>query len=118
MEFLTALAKESGVTPPTLLQRQLLTGEEEEYYNSFQLLSVGRAWDGQSPRAIPIVEILAFAELLTIRDPDLRNDLLLVIRSLDAKWLDIVRKLVEANRLKQEMKVKSQMRSKGHGRSR
>lgn len=82
-----AIAKETGRLPPALQNRPELPDHLQLYWQAFQVLTLSRPTNGFSVGAIPLSEILAYAELLGIQGLEAREDLVRFIRAMDVAYL-------------------------------
>jgi hypothetical protein len=68
----------------------VLEEESVYWYEIYQLLHLSRAVLFDGPGAIPLSEIAAYCDLMDIREPAEREDLMTMIRRLDSGYLDLV----------------------------
>jgi len=92
--------------PPSLAAKPLLSQFEREYYNHFWFLSQSRHWDANGPMAIGASELQAHLNLNSIHEQSIRSDMLIYIRAMDSKWLELMRGKISDERKKAEAESK------------
>ena len=90
-KFLKTL-QEQGIEPQALRDRPRLTPWVVEYYSAFQTLSASRPVGMGGVGSIPISEMMAYFELVEIRDPDERLTYVTMTQALDSVYLKHVHK--------------------------
>lgn len=91
-EFLQQLAAETGRRPSAIAARPGLREHELPFWDAFQTLHLSRANTGFGPGAIPLGEIVTYAELMQIPTGEEREQLVQIVRAMDAAYLEFVRK--------------------------
>ncbi len=85
------LAQETGKTSSAVETRPELDEVESRYWEAFQLLHGSRAHTGFGPGAIPLSEMVVYADLMELHG-DARLDLIQVIRAMDRVYIEQVSK--------------------------
>jgi hypothetical protein len=57
-------------------------------YTVFRQLSSARVYAEVGPQPIPISEVLAYCEMMRIRDLDMRQAVLQIVQTLDGKFVE------------------------------
>jgi len=81
-----------GETPPALLSRPVPHDDAAPYFEAFHALSPSRNMGFESAGAIPVGEILAYCELIGLKNDDDRRLMLRFVRVLDNAYLKAVKK--------------------------
>lgn len=91
LEFLQDIERDTGKRPAALDRRVLPDQGNAFFWKAFQTLSKARrpAFEGVSD--ILIADILAYADLVGVRDLDLRGQLCRILIEMDAAFLDWLR---------------------------
>lgn len=88
IEKLRALQEKEGIEIPSLENMPEVDSINHLFWSAFQVLSKTRLNNGGLPQPIQVSEILAYAKLMDIDDPDDRDDLLAMILIMDEMWLE------------------------------
>lgn len=90
LEFLQDVERTTGRRPAALARRVLPDPGNILFWRAFQTLSKARrpAFSGASD--IVLTDILAYADLIGVRDPDLRSQLCRIIVEMDAAFLNFI----------------------------
>lgn len=91
-EFLSKLAKETGVVPHAIANRPMLNQLERPLWHAFHTLHAGRTSNGFGANPIPLQEIVCYAELLGHPAGDEQIEFVQIIRAMDSAYLNFVRK--------------------------
>ena len=90
-EWLGKLAEQTGKIPDAIAARPGLQPHELPLWEAFQLLQLSRPNTGFGPGAIPLSEIMVYAELMQMPIGEEREQLVQVIRAMDRAYLTWVR---------------------------
>lgn len=88
-EWLSRIATETGVRPSAVAARPRLRPHELPYWEAFQALQLSRANTGFGPGAIPLSEIVTYAELMQLPAGEERAQFAQIIRAMDGAYLTL-----------------------------
>lgn len=77
--------------PDAFLDRPSLSEEAVPFWRAFQFLHMSRPNTGFGPGAIPLSEMLGYADLMQLPTGEIREEFAYVLRTLDGAYLDWVR---------------------------
>lgn len=83
---------ETGRTPPALANRVNPDPRFRMFWSAFWSLSGSRGASMGGAMPIPVSEVLAYCNLICLRDVGLRMSVLRIVQALDAVYLDHFRK--------------------------
>lgn len=82
------VAQETGKVPTAVATRPQLDLLEARYWDAFQVLHAGRGSTGFGPAPVLLSEVLAYATIMEIDDPEDRRDLMHIIRAMDRSYIE------------------------------
>ena len=88
LKFLNEIWSTTGLQPNPLKVKPELEGADAEVYTVFRQLSSARIYTEGGPQPIPVSELLAYCELMRIRELDQRQALLQIVQTLDATFIE------------------------------
>lgn len=86
-EWFRKLAKEGVKIPEAVLHVPTLDRFELLYWEAFNTLHLSRAHTGFGPGAIPLSEIVTYAELMQMPVGEEREQFVQIVRSMDGAYL-------------------------------
>lgn len=86
-EFLARLAEETGQRSTAVETYPKLDVIEARYWEAFQLLHASRQQTGFGPGAIPLSEMMVYAELMGMNTED-RLELIQILRAMDRVYIE------------------------------
>lgn len=105
------MQEKEGIEIPSLNNIPEVESLNYLFWSAFHTLSKTRIRNNGFPQPIQVSEILAYAELLDIDDPDDRADLLAMILVLDEMWLeDAEKKRIAAEKKAKQRKARPSRR--------
>lgn len=89
--WLSKIASQTGKVPSAIEARPTLRAHERPLWEAFQCLQLSRPNTGFGPGAIPLSEIVTYAELVQMPIGDEREQFVQIIRTMDGAYLTWVR---------------------------
>lgn len=90
--WMAKLAKDGVPVPRAAVERPVLSPTEQWFWEAYQTLHPSRQNTGFGPGAIPLSEILVYAELMEVPAGESRHELVETIRAMDMAYLAWVSK--------------------------
>lgn len=90
-EWLSQIATETGARPTAVTSRPELHPHELPYWEAFSFLQLSRANTGFGPGAIPLSEVIAYADLMEMPTGESRQLFAELIRAMDGAYLAFMR---------------------------
>lgn len=88
LDFLMQMWQATGRQPTALRGKPELSADDAEMYSVFRQLSSARSYTEVGPQPIPVSEVLAYCEMMRLRDLDLRQAVLQIVQTLDGKFVE------------------------------
>lgn len=86
-EWLNKIAAQTGKIPAAVAARPGLSAHELPFWDAFNVLHLSRANTGFGPGAIPLSEIVTYAELVQMPIGEEREQFVQLIRAMDGAYL-------------------------------
>lgn len=86
LQMFEEMVANSGIIPKALRDRPVLTDRQQQIYNSFIEIAVGRNYSMSGPLPLGLQDLLAYCNLYDL-DREESQDLWKTVRALDAHWL-------------------------------
>lgn len=90
-EFLQKIASKTGVQPSAIAARPELQLHELPFWQAFNTLHLSRSSTGFGPGAIPLSEIVIYADLIQLPSGEEREELVQMMRAMDGAYLTWMR---------------------------
>lgn len=88
-EWLSKIAAQTGARPTAVVSRPQLHPHELPYWDAFNTLHLSRANTGFGPGAIPLSEIVTYAELMEMPTGEVRQEFVAIMRAMDGAYLTL-----------------------------